>query len=52
MTILISTSIAQKAFEGTAEVGVPGAFLVDLLVPVSKHVPSWFPGAEHKKKAA
>ena len=45
-------SIAEEVSGGIAEAGVPGAFLVDLLVPVSKHVASWFPGAEHKKKAA
>jgi hypothetical protein len=44
-------SIAEQAFEGVAEAGVPGAFLVDLL-PVLKYVPSWFPGAGFKRKAA
>jgi len=44
-------SIAEEAFEGVAEAGVPGAFLVDLL-PALKYVPSWFPGAGFKRKAA
>jgi hypothetical protein len=44
-------SIAKEAIEGIAEAGVPGAFLVDLL-PVLKYVPSWFPGAGFKRKAA
>jgi hypothetical protein len=44
-------SIAKEVVEGIAEAGVPGAFLVDLL-PVLKYVPSWFPGAGFKRKAA
>jgi len=44
-------SIAEEALKGVAEAGVPGAFLVDLL-PVLKYVPSWFPGAGFKRKAA
>ena len=44
-------SVASEAIEGVSEAGVPGAFLVDLL-PVLKYVPSWFPGAEFKRKAA
>ena len=44
-------SVASKAIEGVSEAGVPGAFLVDLL-PILKYVPSWFPGAGFKRKAA
>ena len=44
-------SIAKEAIGGIAQAGVPGAFLVDLL-PVLKYVPSWFPGAGFKRKAA
>ncbi|EDR09902.1 uncharacterized protein LACBIDRAFT_233802 [Laccaria bicolor S238N-H82] len=44
-------SIAKDAVEGVSEAGIPGAFLVDLF-PVLKYVPSWFPGAGFKKKAA
>ena len=44
-------SVASEAIEGVSAAGVPGAFLVDLL-PVLKYVPSWFPGAEFKRKAA
>ncbi|KAF9037735.1 cytochrome P450 [Panaeolus papilionaceus] len=41
----------EKALYGLAEAGVPGAFLVDF-IPALKYVPSWFPGASFKKKAA
>ena len=44
-------SIAEKAFEGMAEAGIPGSFWVDL-IPILKYVPSWFPGASFQKKAA
>ena len=44
-------SIAEEVFSGAAEVGIPGAFWVDLF-PVLKYVPSWFPGAGFQKKAA
>ena len=44
-------SIAEEAFEGIAEAGIPGAFLVDIF-PILKYVPSWFPGAGFQKKAA
>ena len=44
-------SIAEEAFQGIVEAGIPGAFLVDLL-PILKYVPSWFPGASFQKKAA
>ena len=44
-------STAEEAFNGFAEAGIPGAFLVDLL-PILKYVPSWFPGASFQKKAA
>jgi hypothetical protein len=44
-------SIAEVAFSGAAEAGVPGAFWVDLF-PILKYVPSWFPGAGFQKKAA
>ena len=41
---------AKEGMEGIAEAG-PGAFLVDLL-PGLKYVPSWFPGAGFKRRAA
>lgn len=44
-------SIAEEAFSGLAEAGVVGAFAVDMF-PILKYVPSWFPGAGFKKKAA
>ena len=44
-------SNAEEVMEGVVEAGVPGAFLVDL-IPILKYVPSWFPGAGFKKKAA
>lgn len=42
---------AEEALMGLAEAGVPGAFLVDL-IPILKYIPSWFPGAGFKRKAA
>ena len=44
-------SIAEEVMNGTAEAGIPGAFLVDLF-PILKYVPSWFPGAGFQRKAA
>ena len=44
-------TLAEEALQGVAEAGIPGTFLVDLL-PVLKYVPSWFPGAGFKRKAA
>lgn len=41
----------QESVEGLNIAGIPGSFLVDL-IPALKYVPSWFPGAEFKKKAA
>ena len=34
-----------------AEAGIPGTFLVDFFL-ILKHIPSWFPGAGFKKRAA
>ncbi|KAF9562064.1 cytochrome P450 [Agrocybe pediades] len=42
---------AERSLEGLAAAGVPGSFLVDF-VPALKYVPSWFPGASFKRKAA
>ena len=44
-------SIAEEAFSGIVKAGIPGAFLVDIF-PILKYIPSWFPGAGFKKKAA
>ena len=44
-------SKAEEALHGFSEAGVPGTFLVDLL-PILKHVPSWFPGAGFKRMAS
>ena len=44
-------SIAEEVLQGAAQAGIPGTFLVDL-IPILKHVPSWFPGVTFKKKAA
>ena len=44
-------SIAEEVNKAGSEVAVPGAFLVDLF-PILVYVPSWFPGAGFKKKAA
>ena len=43
--------IAEKAMSSIAEAGIPGTFLVDFF-PILKHIPSWFPGAGFKKRAA
>ena len=44
-------SMAEEALSGVAEAGIPGAFWVDMF-PILKYIPSWFPGAGFKKKAA
>ena len=44
-------SIAEEVLNGVAEVGIPGAFLVDMF-PILKYIPNWFPGAGFQKKAA
>ena len=44
-------SVAEEALNGLAEAAVPGAFWVDMF-PILKYVPSWFPGAGFKRKAA
>ncbi|KAH6908270.1 cytochrome P450 98A3 [Coprinopsis sp. MPI-PUGE-AT-0042] len=40
---------AEALVEGFTEVAIPGRFLVDTL-PLLRFVPSWFPGAEWKRK--
>ena len=42
-------SMAEIAFDGLNEAGIPGAFWVDSF-PILKYVPSWFPGAGFQKK--
>lgn len=42
--------LADRAMTGTAQAAIFGTFVVDYL-PILKHVPSWFPGAEFKRKA-
>ena len=42
---------AEEAMKASAELLIPGAFLVDI-IPVLKYVPAWFPGAEFQRKAA
>ena len=44
-------SIAEEAMRGAAEAGILGNFWVDLF-PILIYVPSWFPGAGFKRKAA
>ncbi|KIJ94934.1 hypothetical protein K443DRAFT_11723 [Laccaria amethystina LaAM-08-1] len=44
-------TLAEEVLQGASEAGIPGTFLVDLL-PFLKYVPSWFPGAGFKRKAA
>ena len=43
--------VAEETIRGVNEGGTPGASSVDVF-PILKHVPSWFPGAGFKKKAA
>ena len=43
--------IAEEAVAATAELLIPGAFLVDF-IPILKYVPEWFPGAKFQSKAA
>ncbi|KAJ7454671.1 cytochrome P450 [Mycena latifolia] len=42
---------AQAAVRAMSMAGVPGRFLVDI-IPALKYIPSWFPGAGFKRKAA
>ena len=44
-------TLAEEALRGASEAGIPGTFFIDLLPPL-KYVPSWFPGAGFKRKAA
>ena len=43
--------IAEEAIKASAELLIPGAFLVDI-IPILKYVPEWFPGAKFQRKAA
>ena len=43
--------VAEEAGSYVAEAGVPGTFWVDFF-PILKYIPSWFPGAGFKRKAA
>ncbi|KAJ7601420.1 cytochrome P450 [Mycena rosella] len=42
---------AHAALRVMGEAAVPGRFLIDV-IPALKYVPSWFPGASFKRKAA
>ncbi|KAF8994704.1 cytochrome P450 [Cyathus striatus] len=42
--------MAEAGVQPLLEASVPGAFLVDTF-PFFKYIPSWFPGAEFKRKA-
>ncbi|KAJ6550242.1 cytochrome P450 [Mycena capillaripes] len=42
--------IAEEAMHGLSLACIPGAFLVDIF-PALKYLPSWFPGADFKRKA-
>jgi hypothetical protein len=41
----------EESMNGLNIAAIPGSFLVDQ-IPALKYVPSWFPGAGFKKKAA
>ncbi|KDQ59105.1 hypothetical protein JAAARDRAFT_33833 [Jaapia argillacea MUCL 33604] len=42
---------AELILDSIIQTAVPGGYLVDLM-PILKYVPSWFPGASFKRKAA
>ena len=44
-------SLATEVMRRASEAAIPGTYLVDLF-PILAYVPSWFPGAGFKKKAA
>ncbi|KAJ7065509.1 cytochrome P450 [Mycena amicta] len=44
-------NMIEEAMHGLSVATIPGAFLVDMF-PVLKYVPSWFPGADFKRRAA
>ncbi|KAF4621589.1 hypothetical protein D9613_012598 [Agrocybe pediades] len=44
-------SRAEECLEGLAAAGIAGSFWVDY-IPALKYVPSWFPGASFRRKAA
>ncbi|KAJ6527869.1 cytochrome P450 [Mycena vulgaris] len=44
-------NLAHIALRVLSHAAVPGRFLIDV-IPALKHVPSWFPGAASKRKAA
>jgi hypothetical protein len=41
----------EEVLDAIGEAAIPGRYLVDLF-PIMKHIPSWFPGAGWKRKAA
>ncbi|KIP07729.1 hypothetical protein PHLGIDRAFT_89231 [Phlebiopsis gigantea 11061_1 CR5-6] len=43
--------LVDRALDGLTAAATPGSFLVDI-VPALRFVPSWFPGASWKRKAA
>jgi hypothetical protein len=44
-------NLVEDAVSSLADIGVPGAFFVDI-IPILKYVPEWFPGATFHSKAA
>ena len=44
-------SLATEVMRRASEAVIPGTYLVDLF-PILAYLPSWFPGAGFKKKAA
>jgi hypothetical protein len=41
----------ETVMKGVGEASIPGKFLVEMF-PIMKYIPSWFPGAGWKRKAA
>lgn len=40
---------AEKGVSALLEAGIPGTYLVDS-IPILRHIPSWIPGADFKRK--
>ena len=43
--------ILEEAMNAVGEAAVPGRYLVEIF-PIMNYIPSWFPGANWKRKAA
>lgn len=41
----------EEVLHAVGDASIPGRYLVEMF-PIMKHIPSWFPGAGWKRKAA